>query len=202
MARITVGIYPGAFDPVHDGHVAFAEAALLKHGLDKVYFLPEPRPRHKQGVKALEHRVAMVERAIRSNPRFGTIVLEQQRFTVHQTWPLLVSRFAGAKMYLLLGSDVAGHLASWPDIDELISTAPQFVIALRGSDISEVNRMMGALRTVKKLDIQYSLLETHHPLYGSSRVRHSLRHGHTPGGVHPDVLRYIRDQKLYISGAM
>ena len=66
-----VGIYPGAFDPVHKGHIAFALAAITAHQLDKVFFLPEPSPRHKQGVKALDHRVEMVRLATANDPRIG-----------------------------------------------------------------------------------------------------------------------------------
>ena len=49
MARI--GIYAGTFDPVHAGHVAFALQSLEAAKLDRVYFLPERRPRGKRQVK-------------------------------------------------------------------------------------------------------------------------------------------------------
>lgn len=201
MGTTKIGIYPGAFDPVHNGHVAFAEAAILKHNLDKVFFLPEPRPRHKQGVKALEHRTAMVELAIQGNAKLGLIVLEQQRFTVHETWPLLVSRFEGADSFMLLGSDVASRLASWPNIEELAKTAPRFIVALRGEDAAHMRSMLQTMRKVKKLDLHYSLIETQHSVYSSSKIRYSLKHAEAPNGVHPNVLQYISDQKLYISGA-
>ncbi|MCA9332160.1 adenylyltransferase/cytidyltransferase family protein, partial [Candidatus Saccharibacteria bacterium] len=49
-----VGIYAGSFDPIHKGHIALAEQAIQQCGQDKVFFMVEPRPRRKQGVKALE----------------------------------------------------------------------------------------------------------------------------------------------------
>lgn len=201
MGSVKIGIYPGAFDPVHDGHVAFAEAALIKHGLDRVFFLPEPSPRHKQGVKALQHRTAMVQRAVQSNPKLGLIVLEQQRFTVHETWPVVVARFKGAEIHMLLGHDVAQRLASWPNVTEFDRLLPKFIIALRGSDIEQTKLLMDSLRDTTKLDFAYSLIEPNYPMYGSSKIRQSFKNGHKPYGLHPDVLAYILQHGLYISGA-
>ena len=198
--KIKVGIYPGAFDPIHEGHVAFARAAMLKHGLDKVFFLPEPSPRHKQAVKALEHRTAMVHAAVDSDPKFGVILLDQTRFTVHETWPLLVSRFQGADLSMLLGSDVAQRLASWPNIAELVQTAPRFIIALRGDSIADVKDMMTTLEDTKKLTVRYSLLDPNYPTYGSSKIRLAIKQGHHPDAVHPAVWSYIVQNGLYSSG--
>jgi len=194
-----VGIYPGAFDPVHDGHLAFAEAAMAQFGLDKVFFLPEPKPRHKQAVKALQHREAMVQLATKPNPKLGVIRLEQARFTVQETWPLLTSRFTGAELYMLLGSDVAQRLASWPHIDELIKSAPHFVVALRGADKPHVNAMIETMQKTTKLPFKYSLLEPNYPLYSSGKIRLSLKRGHTPRSLRPAVVEYIRANNLYSS---
>jgi cytidyltransferase-like protein len=62
-----IGIYSGTFDPVHAGHMAFALQAMQEAKLDRLYFLPERRPRYKQGVEHFAHRVAMLERAILKN---------------------------------------------------------------------------------------------------------------------------------------
>src|SRR3989344_4473010 len=81
-APLKVGIYPGAFDPVHEGHVAFAQLVIAQHGLDKVFFLPEPTPRYRQAVKAYEHRLAMIKLAIKKYDSLGVIQLDHNRFTV------------------------------------------------------------------------------------------------------------------------
>lgn len=196
-----VGIYPGAFDPIHDGHVAFARTALAAHNLDRLFFLPEPSPRYKQGVKSLQHRLAMTDLAIASEPRFGVIRLEQSRFTVHETWPLLTARFSGVQLYMLLGSDAAARLVSWPHIAELTAAMPHFVIALRGNNARDTNAMLQTLQQTKKLQLNHSLVKSDYPTYGSRKVRQSLKRGYLPQGLHPDVLTYIQEQGLYISGA-
>ena len=195
-----VGIYPGAFDPVHTGHVAFAKAAQVKHGLDKVYFLPEPSPRYKQGVKALEHRLAMVQLAIRNEPGLGAIQLDQARFTVHETWPLIIARFDGADVYMLLGSDVASRLASWPNIGEFVRSVPEFIIALRGQTVQNAKDMLQTLVETKNIPLRYSLVASDNATYNSTDVRLALKHNQPPKGINPDVLSYIATNRLYSSG--
>ena len=70
-----VGIFGGTFDPVHDAHVALAEAALAELRLDEVRWIPAGNPWQKaqggRSVSSAEHRVAMVQAAISHEPRFG-----------------------------------------------------------------------------------------------------------------------------------
>ena len=197
-----VGIYPGAFDPIHEGHVAFAEACIRQYGLDKVFFLPEPRPRHKQAVKAFEHRQRMVQIAIDSNPKFGLIIVEQQNFTVHETWPSVTARFADASLFMLLGSDVAHRLATWPNIDELIRMAPHFLIATRREKGESVEEMVSTLKHTTKVPFDHSIVKPQYETYDSSAIRLALKRGELPTGLDHKVAQYIREEKLYISGAI
>ena len=43
-APTRIGILGGTFDPVHNGHLAIAEAARGCLGLDRVVFIPAGRP--------------------------------------------------------------------------------------------------------------------------------------------------------------
>ena len=40
MANKIVGIFGGAFDPVHKGHIKIAEQCVVKLGMDKVIIVP------------------------------------------------------------------------------------------------------------------------------------------------------------------
>jgi nicotinate-nucleotide adenylyltransferase len=191
-----VGVYAGTFDPVHVGHVAFAECAL-EHGLDMVYFLPEPRPRRKQGVRALEHRVGMIEAAIQSHPRLGVIHLKQARFTPHETLPILHRRFPGAEITLLFGDDVLTHIASWPLVEKLVSSV-DLLIATRNENRGEIDRKFAALSSVSGLEFSHQIINAPHNHVSSSAVRGKLRAGdrqveHLPAAV----ADYIKQHRLY-----
>lgn len=195
-----VGIYFGSFDPIHEGHLALATAAAQECNLDKVFFLVEPRPRRKQGVKAFEHRNKMVRLAIRHEPRLGSIVLEQQRFTPLDTLPLLVERFKGAELYLIMGDDTLGHFGDWPHVGVLIQQV-RFIIGLRKFDKQEVIQRLQSVQRTRGLAMHHTVLSTVLPAFSSRNIRRSIKGGHKPKGLPLVVYDYIRQAGLYASAS-
>ena len=192
-----VGIYSGTFDPVHEGHLAFARDAREHCGLDKVYFMVEPRPRRKQGVKALEHRAEMVRIAIDGEPKFSSIVLNQQRFTADKTLPVLMEIFKGAELHLLMGDDWLSHLAGWPQLEKLIKNV-KFAIGIKKYDRKEIERRMAALHHARGFSVQYDLFNVSKPGYSSSAIKRAVKNGKRPDGLTPRVYDYIRANNLYL----
>ncbi len=190
-----IGIFAGTFDPIHDGHIAFAYAALGQ-GLEKVMFLPEPRPRRKQGVRALEHRIAMVQLAVADEPRFGTIVLEQARFTPHETLPLLQARFAGYKLVLLFGDDVIAHIAHWQHVESLLG-ASELIIASRHQNTAALEATLKTLQKTRGFKFDYQIVHTEKEEITSSKARLDIKRDKTVIGLNPRVLEYIKNQRLY-----
>ncbi len=190
-----IGVFAGTFDPIHNGHLAFAREALSQ-GLEKVYFLPEPRPRRKQGVRALEHRIAMVNLAIKHEKKLGSIKLEQARFTPHETLPVLQERFKGRQLVLLFGDDVIKHIADWPHIAEIVNNVT-LMVAVRHHNQQKLVEAFRILRDTNGLAFRYQLVEPGQFAISSSRVRSDLRtDSHSPA-VTPEILGYIHSQRLY-----
>lgn len=136
ITRRKIGIYPGTFDPVHEGHTAFALAAQQALGLEKVVFLPEADPRNKPDASNLHHRLTMLNHAIKPYSELPSLVLDEPRFTVSSTLPILQRTFPDARLVLLIGSDVALTLPHWPGISKLLSTM-DIVIGMRAQDSTE-----------------------------------------------------------------
>lgn len=194
-----VGIYAGSFDPVHNGHIAFAFTALQECDLDRVFFLVEPEPRHKQGVKAYSHRIEMVKRAIGKRTELATIELHQARFSVDTTLPQLQSRFKGAEITILMGDDVLGHLTRWPHVAHLLD-AVSFLIGARLYTTAEIDRTVALIEDSRGIRLRHTVVRNTYPRISSQAVRAALRHGHTPRSIDSAVLAYIRQNKLYASG--
>lgn len=133
----SIGIFSGTFNPVHNGHIAFAREALTICSLDRVVFLPEQSPRGKINLPDVQVRAAHLRQAIAEWPDLDVLALDQIRFTVSDTLPELHRQFNNAKFTLLLGSDVASGLANWPNLTELAAEAA-FAIGLRKNDTVEV----------------------------------------------------------------
>ena len=191
-----VGIYAGTFDPIHAGHIAFAREAITQHDLDKVFLMVEPRPRRKQGVKALEHRLNMVLLAIEKESKLARIVLEQTRFSVHNTLPVLNARFKGAELHFLVGDDVLNHLIDWPNVEELVGNV-KFIVGRRLRTKKEIDGIIKTITKVKGVKVSYKILISESSHYNSSKIRQDLRKGKRPEGVDDRVWQYIRERNLY-----
>lgn len=191
-----VGIYSGTFDPIHAGHMAFARKAIESCGLDKVFFLVEPRPRRKQGVRALEHREAMVRLAIAGHEDLGIIMLEQANFSVEETLPKLLALFDGAELHMLLGADVFAHLNSWPHVKDLLKTT-SFIVGMRSTDEQKLKEYLHNVSQVRGINFNSKFFETEHQGVSSSKIRLALKRGHKPEGLLPETENYIKKNNLY-----
>ena len=191
-----VGVYAGTFDPIHAGHVAFAEKALKDCQLDKIFFLVEPRPRRKQGVRALEHREAMLRLAISDHKAFGMILLEQANFSVESTLPKLQALFEGAKIYMLLGEDVFAHMNSWPHVERLLKTV-RFIVGIRVGDETKVKQYLQTVEKTRGIQFKTIFLVTEHQSVSSSKIRLSLKRNQQPQGLLPKTQEYIQQHGLY-----
>lgn len=194
-----IGIYSGTFDPIHKGHIAFATEAQEKFSLDKVFLMVEPQPRRKQGVRAVEHRTAMVSLAIADHKNFGQIILQQPRFTPHETLPVLAARFKGAELFMLMGDDMLLHLAEWPHIEELVN-ACGIIIGIRNGSAEAMQHKLDGLKKIRSLNPRYEMFKAALSDYSSSKIRAALRKGKIPTGLHPGVIRYIQNEGLYVPG--
>jgi len=196
MTQKRIGIYADTFDPVHAGHISFALQALERAGLDKVYFLPERRPRHKSGVEHFGHRVAMLKKAVRPHPKFDVLELDDVSFSVIRTLPKLQTRFANSQLVFLFGSDAISSLPSWPRAARLLKQV-ELIIGCRWqderSDIHElINNWPIAPRT-------YTIINSYAPDISSGSVRSALQRRQSVRGLLKSVEHYSNQNWLYIS---
>lgn len=198
-----VGIYPGAFDPIHEGHIAFACAVGRQFNLDKIFFLVEPRPRRKQGVRALDHRIAMTEAAVARDKHLGVIRLEESRFAIDSTWPKISALFGNADLYMIMGESNLGHIIHWPQIDELVEQAPAFIIGTKQEETKlDLQDKLHTLQHTKAFPFMYHLLEQPLPKISSRTLRLKLKQHEMPDNIPKATADYITQNKLYISGAV
>lgn len=179
-----IGVYSGTFDPPHDGHRAFVDAAIDRCGLDRVYILPEPSPRDKYGVTPQFHRINM-SRLVFDQPACQIQTIESGSITLDsvETALQLPERF-----YLLLGSDAVLHLAHWDKISTIIERAT-FVIGLRQShDERQLTSYLEEL-SVPKSRVTY--IRTDFAEYGSTHART----GQT--ALHGKIADYAHEHGLY-----
>ena len=73
------GIMGGTFDPIHNGHLSMAEAAMNQLKLDEVLFIPDGDPPHKAELAPAEDRLRMVALAVAGRSGFQALDVEVRR---------------------------------------------------------------------------------------------------------------------------
>ena len=185
-----IGIFPGTFDPIHNGHLEFAQAAAKELNLDKVFFLPERQPRKKVKVTNFAHRLKMLKLAVSDYENLAVLDFPEARFSVSTTLSNLKSRFGDDELTLLIGSDNLANLHAWPGVEKLLSSL-NLAIGPRGGDSEE--------------KIAQILFKFDKPLKAASIVvspkanltASQLRVREQKNLIRPKVIEYIRRNKLY-----
>ncbi len=215
-----IGIYGGAFNPIHYGHLRTAEEVFELLSFDKILFMPSGRtPFDKPELEKAEYRYEMVSRAIKGNRHFEVSDLEVRRrgrsYTV-DTVKTLNSIYSGCELYFILGIDAFLDLPGWKQPDVLVRLTSLVVISRPGfrfSDLASSPYLKGAspriLQTLDKGKIDESsfCLSENQKVYlcnvtglniSASRIRNLVTSGKKIKYLLPDSVKsYIISNKLY-----
>lgn len=196
---VRIGVFGGAFDPPHMGHVELAQAAVQEFALDRLVVLPTGHAWHKRrALSAAEHRIAMAKLAFAELPQAVVDARETQRagpsYTV-DTLRELQAENPQAQLYLLIGEDQARALTTWHAWEDLPKLAIICVAARADST--------GAMSQFDALEAQFpGLTVIHMPPRELSatdlRQRAALGQSLIPL-VFESVARYIDHHHLYQS---
>ena len=107
-----IGLFGGAFDPPHAGHVALVEAAKRELGLERVIVIVVANPGHKNVREPADVRLALARAAFPDDD----VVLDEHARTIdmlrdHPEWH-------GATF--LLGADELEAFQSWKEPNEVL----------------------------------------------------------------------------------
>jgi nicotinate-nucleotide adenylyltransferase len=195
-----VGVIGGTFDPIHYGHLAAAEEARVKVELEKVVFVVAGVPPHKldEEVTPVEHRLAMVDLGIQSNPYFELSRVDVDRpgpsYTV-DTMSILQERFGeDTELFFVMGLDSLVELPTWHEPDRLVRLCRLVAVSRPGFDVdlagleSEVPGLASRLEIIDMPEVDISSTDL------QRRVREGLPIKYQ---VPEQVERYIREFQLY-----
>ena len=195
MAADPVGVLGGTFDPVHNAHLRIAQLALDVLDLGQLLWIPTGAPGYRNApVASAADRVAMLELAIRGEPRY---VIDRREllpgasgYTVDTLRALRAERGSDGPLVLLMGGDQFDKLETWHRWRELFTLARIAVFARPGwaPGASDAVRAAGP---VERIDMP--------PLDTSSTAirAHVARGEDVSRLVPPDVLQYILSHRLY-----
>ena len=197
-----IGIMGGTFDPIHDGHLAAAEAARVEFGLCKVIFMPAGNPPHKQSQKIsdAEHRYRMTALATSSNSGFEVSRLEVDKAGITYTFDTmeeLRSIYGEApEIYFITGADAVLELLTWYKIGELLTLCKFIAVTRPGFDIWKLEQKIAEISS--KYDGEIICLEVPLLEISSTDIRERIKNGKPVKYLLPEeVEAYIHKNGLY-----
>jgi nicotinate-nucleotide adenylyltransferase len=194
-----IGVLGGTFDPIHEGHLAAAKAAVECARLSRVLFVPTGQPPHRRPAEAAaEHRLEMTRLAIAGDDRFDVSDIELRRagasFT-SDTLRELRALYPEGELFLILGWDAAQLFTTWHEPEKVRALATIVVVARPGSGSPQPADLEAAGLEGDKVIV---CLE-HTPDISASAIRHDIKVGRPiTGKVPPAVEKYIAAHHLYV----
>jgi nicotinate-nucleotide adenylyltransferase len=182
----TLGLFGGAFDPPHRGHVALIAAAIRELGLDRVIVLVAADPGHKDVDTPADVRLRLAHAAFPG----VEVVLDPYPRTVD----LLRAHPEWTDAVFLIGADQFCDLPEWKEPDEVLSLVRLGVATRPGFP---QDRLDAVLRTLERPDrVLFFALEPT-PL-ASRDLRERLEAGaEVDGDIPAGALRIIQAEHLY-----
>lgn len=119
-----IGLYGGSFNPVHNGHLGVARAAIAELGLDRLLVIPAAVNPFKADEPRDERfdRLLLARAAFNGMDKVTVDDRELRRGGVSyavDTVREVLSENAGAELFFIVGEDSVPGLAKWKDADEL-----------------------------------------------------------------------------------
>jgi nicotinate-nucleotide adenylyltransferase len=123
-----LGVFGGAFDPVHIGHLLVAAEAVDALDLQILLIVPVADPPHRpaRDLSAAAHRVAMLEIAFRDLPQARLARHDLDRPGPHytaDTLELIQADYPGAALHLVMGADQLRDFGTWHNPAAVVSRA-------------------------------------------------------------------------------
>ena len=132
-----VAVLGGTFDPVHNAHLAMAEAALRTLPVGEVRFLPTGTTRYRSpAIASAKDRLAMLQLALSRHPAFRIDERELQPGAsgyTSDTLRGLRAELGERTLYFLMGADQYAKLDRWHEPDQVRALSRIAVFARPGS---------------------------------------------------------------------
>jgi len=208
-----LAVLGGTFDPIHNGHLRFAEEVATALAIGEVRLLPAGQPPHRSPpIVTAEHRLVMTHLATSGNPILRVDGREVHRAEPSYTVVTLeeIRREIGARsLCLLMGADAFFGLPYWHRWQELFALAHVVVASRPGYELTSTLPIglqpiweRSFTRNIEALREQPAGLIYHQKItsldISANRIRDLIRNGHSARYLLPDtVLEYIHKNGLY-----
>jgi nicotinate-nucleotide adenylyltransferase len=208
---LKIGVYGGAFNPPHLGHITAARAVFGLLKLDKLLVIPTGHPPHKTlppGSPAPEQRLEMTRLAMEQAGLGGGVEVldlelrrEGNSYTA-DTLARLREQYPEEELWLLMGADMFLTLQTWREPERILSLAGVAAFGRTEADTEELFSVQREYlcRTYPQARI-FTLSIPGVVDISSTELRERLAKGEGGSLLAPAVYGYILREKLYGTAA-
>ncbi len=199
VADLRRGVFGGAFNPPHMGHLICAQEARWQLGLDRVTMMPMGRAPHRaiEPEPGPDVRVELCRLAVAGSDWLEVSELEVDRDGLSYTVDTLADMHEQApadELSLILGADQAAHLASWREPERVLELARVAVAAREGMEREAVLRRLDDTGRAAAIDF----FEMPRVDISSTLVRERAAEGRPLRYLVPDaVAEVVLERSLY-----
>ena len=193
---MNIALLFGSFNPVHNGHLAMAHAALQSNKIDEVWLVVSPQNPLKSlnTLAPANDRANMVSLALmrEEHMKLCTIELDMPKpsYTIH-TIHKLKEEYPSFNFHILCGTDVVNQLSAWYKYEELIQSV-KFLVCSR-----EIENQFESHSLVQEFPEQFELIAFEAMDISSTMIRKILADSGKSDDLSEQVQEYIIAQKLY-----
>lgn len=134
-----IGLFGGAFNPLHTGHLIIAEWVQEEFHLKQVVFIPTFFPPHKETATPFHLRCKLVKSGIRTNKKYSISDLERRisgpSYTIN-TIRQFRKKQPGIDFYLIVGSDQFLEINTWFEPEAIVKECRVVVVKRPGYELS------------------------------------------------------------------
>lgn len=193
------GIYGGAFDPFHAGHLSVIRGALKSKLIDKILVIPTgiPAIKSSRNLSLPPYRYYMTAKAVKNIDHCEVSAVEfklgKPSFTIDTIHSLLESGQISEsdRIYLVCGSDLLFDFDKWRQPEKLLEKVSLLVAKRPGNDENAIN--LAAEKIEKKYGGVIEFFRTDAVDISSTEIRKSHNYSLLP----PAVQQFIDKNDLY-----
>lgn len=196
-----IGIFGGAFNPIHNGHLALAKSYFENLKLDKVLFIPTAVPPHKTSdyLVSAQDRLNMARLAVSDYSVFEVSDIEFKRQGKSYTYDTLAELrniYVDDEFYLIIGADQFLTFHYWYRYQEILDMVTICTSARENEQ--EKKSLYDYAKSHTEMRGKFYIADYPVIKVSSSEIREKIKKGEDTSSLMPKIVyNYIVEKGIY-----
>lgn len=211
-----VGLFGGAFDPVHNGHIHIVDECLQKLNLHKVIIMPTGKSAFNKKLTASEYRFEMLKKTFK-NKKFEVSEFEidnskknKPSYTIDTVKHLNPN--TNIRLFLIMGEDALLNFEKWHKWNEITKYCHLIIINRKSNQLDKKKfnpQVLSFIENNLEKNIEMLNLKSHGAIFflkikpidiSSETIREKIKKNENIDKKVPKVIvDYIKNKSLYLN---